>query len=920
MSLVPGARLGRYEVIAVIGAGGMGEVYRARDTRLDRDVAIKVLPAAFAQDDDRLSRFEREAKAVAALSHPNILAIHDTGTHDGQMFVVTELLEGETLRERLAPAAAATRESVSRGAAASGGGAARPTRNEGALPVRKATEIAVQIVRGLAAAHDKGILHRDLKPENVFLLRDGQVKILDFGLARSLDTGTGATETLAAVTDPGAVMGTVGYMAPEQARGQATDARTDLFALGALLYEMLSGQRAFKGDTTADTMFAIVKEDPPDLAGLRPDVPLALQRIVRHCLEKNPAERFQSAHDVAFALESSSDSGATTLNVPLLGGAARTMRGPRSRALAGVAIGVTVVLTIWLVVWRTGSSRHAAGDVAAMPIVIGTATQLTADDGLEIDPAISPDGKLLAYAAGKATQMRIFIRPVTGGRTIALSEDREPFEFQPRWSPDGNQILYLTRDGAFVASALGGTSRRIVPGAIGAAAWSPDGKQLLVARGRTASVAQVDGSGERAIGSSSDDLYACDWSPQGDWIACASGNPASVVPGPTFGNVAPSALVLAPTAGGRFTEATDRTALNGSPVWSPDGRQLYFVSNRQGPRDIYVMDIAEDGRVRGEPRRVSTGLGAQSIAFSATAQRLVYVAYAARANIWSLPIPLSSAVESSGARALTSGNQIVESMHVSRDGQWLLYDSTLHLNADAFRLPLAGGEAQRLTTDPADDFAPDLSPDGREVAYHSWRSGSRDIFIRTVDGGPLQQVTATAGQESYPMWSPDGRALAFVDQFSEAGMSRGLFVIRRDASGNWGPLVALRKGVRPIGSWLPDGHSLAYARAGALEIIAADSGSARVAYAPAPGSPDPAVESVAVSEDGRTVYFKSHDTQGRASIWAVSVAGGRPRPLVRFSDLSRVSIRPDFAAGAGRLFFTLEDRQADIWMADITRR
>jgi Tol biopolymer transport system component len=869
----------------------MGEVYRARDTRLDRDVAIKVLPDAFARDADRLSRFEREAKAVAALSHPNILAIHDTGSHGGQVFVVTELLEGETLRERV---------------------------QQGPMPVRKATEIATQIARGLAAAHDKGIIHRDLKPENIFLLNDGQVKILDFGLARSIDSG--ATETLPAATDPGAVMGTVGYMAPEQVRGQVIDARADLFAFGTVLYEMLSGRRAFKGDTAADTSIAIVKEDPPELAGVRADVPLALQRIVRHCLEKNPAERFQSARDVAFALESSSDSGPSTLSAPHYGGAVGTVRATRPGVLAAIAIGAAIVLALGFVAWRAGASRPAASDTAAKPIVIGTATQLTADDGLEIDPAISPDGKLLAYAAGTATKMRIFIRPVTGGRTISLSEDREAFEFRPRWSPDGNQILYLTRAGAFVASALGGTSRQVIQGTLGSAAWSADGKQVLVARGRTLSVAQLDGSGERVLGSASDVLHSCDWSPRGDWIACVSGNANSVVPGPTFGNTAPSTLMLIPAAGGRFTDITEGGALNQSPVWSPDGRQLYFVSNRQGPRDIYVMDLAADGRVQGEPHRVSTGLGAQTIAFSATAERLVYVAYSARSNVWSLPIPSSGTAEPSSAVAVTTGNQIVESMRVSRDRQWLMYDSTLHLNADIFRLPLAGGAAERLTTDPADDFAPDLSPDGREVAYHSFRSGSRDIFVKPLDGGPLQQVTASPSQESYPLWSPDGRALAFVDQFAENGALRGLFVVRRDPSGHWGAPLLVRKGVSPRASWLPDGRSFAGTEAGALEVISVETGAARVVYAPAPGSNDPSVENVVIAEDGRTAYFKSHDADGRASFWAVSLTGGRPRLLVRFNDASRASIRADFASGAGRLFFTLEDRQADIWMADVTRR
>jgi Tol biopolymer transport system component len=887
MSLTSGTRLGPYEIANLIGAGGMGEIYRAHDTRLGRDVAIKVLPEAFAQDADRLARFEREAKSIAALSHQNIIAIHDTGTHDGQVFVVTELLEGETLRTRI---------------------------QQGPLPLRKATDIAMQIARGLAAAHDKGIVHRDLKPENVFVRNDGQVKILDFGLARSTVVSSDATETVAAVTDPGTVMGTVGYMAPEQMRGQPVDARTDLFALGTVLYEMLSGQRAFKGDTAADTMIAIVKEDPPEITALRPDIPPALQRIVRHCLEKNPVERFQSARDVAFALESATDSGATSIHEALSGVTAGTAPAPRSRLPLGIIIGAAVVIVIGLA-WRAGVFQSSRSSDEAPPIVIGTSSQLTTDDGLEIDPAISPDGKMLAYAAGKAHQMRIFIRPVGGGRTIPLSDDRDAFEYQPRWSPDSTQILYLTPAGAFVASAIGGTSRKVAGGMLSAAAWSPSGKQFVVARDAALAIVELDGSGERALGTASDGLHSCDWSPQGRWIACVSGNRLSVVPGSTFGNIAPSAVVLAPAAGGAFIEVTKLDGLNQSPVWSPEGRQLYFISNRPGTRDIYVVDIADNGQPQSDPRRVSTGLGAQSIGFSA--ERLVYVAYTARANLWSLPIPASGSTDTSSARALTNGNQVIESLRVSKDGQWLLYDSTLHLNADIFRLPMAGGPAERLTTDPSHDFAPDLSPDGREVAYHSFRSGSRDIFISPTAGGPPQQVTATAAQESYPIWSPDGQSLAFLDQTVGTDAS---FVTRRTPSGQWEAPVRVAAGSRGRSAWTADGKALVYSRGGAIEMVDIDNQSTRIVYQPRAGSNDPAAESVVVAEDGLTLYFKSHDAGGRASFWAVPTSGGQPRKLVRFEDPSRASIRPDFAAGAGKFFFTLEDRQADIWMADISRR
>src|SRR3989449_9431593 len=286
MTLTPNTRLGPYEIRAQIGEGGMGEVYRARDTKLGRDVAIKVLPAAFSADAERLRRFEQEAQAAGALNHPNILVIFHIGTHGGAPYIVSELLEGETLRDRMAGAA---------------------------LPQRKALDYALQIARGLAAAHEKGIVHRDLKPDNVFITSNGRVKILDFGLAKLTGPPDGAesqTEvpTRKVNTDPGTVMGTVGYMSPEQLKGQRVDHRSDIFSFGAVLYEMLSGKRAFRGDSMAETMSAILREDPPDLSETNKTVSPALERVVRHCLEKNPAERFHSARDLAFAIESLSGS------------------------------------------------------------------------------------------------------------------------------------------------------------------------------------------------------------------------------------------------------------------------------------------------------------------------------------------------------------------------------------------------------------------------------------------------------------------------------------------------------------------------------------------------------------------------------------------------------------------------------------
>src|SRR5713101_8328137 len=294
MTLSAGTRLGPYEILAAIGAGGMGEVYRARDERLKRDVAIKVLPASFSTDPDRLRRFEQEAQAAGALNHPNILAVYDTGAYEGSPYIVSELLEGETLRSRLA------------------GGAFTP---------RRAIGHGLQIAQGLAAAHEKNIVHRDLKPENIFVTSDGRVKILDFGLAKLTqpDPGVGAETNLptaTAGTEPGVVLGTLGYMSPEQVRGKPTDARSDIFSFGAILYEMLLGHRAFRGDTAADTISAILTKEPPDLSETNRKVPESLDRIVRHCLEKNPEARFHSASDIAFDLEAISGSSGAGIAAP----------------------------------------------------------------------------------------------------------------------------------------------------------------------------------------------------------------------------------------------------------------------------------------------------------------------------------------------------------------------------------------------------------------------------------------------------------------------------------------------------------------------------------------------------------------------------------------------------------------------------
>jgi len=370
MPLATGTRLGPYEILAPIGAGGMGEVYRARDPKLNRDVAIKILPQALAADPAALARFEREAQAVAALSHPNILAIHDFGVEGGTPYAVMELLEGQTLRDQM------------------GGAAVAP---------RKAVEYALQIAAGLAAAHARGITHRDLKPENVFVTRDGHVKILDFGLAKQRVAGA-ADATVAATrnleTGQGTVLGTVGYMAPEQLRGQPVDPRADIFAFGAVLYEMLTGRRAFHGATPADTISAILKEDPPELTStVAAVVPQALDRIVRRCLEKNPDERFQSARDIAFALQAlsgtSSGSASTHAGAPPTRSRMRRLTGPLIGVLAGALLALVAV----------GFVQSRQADRASAPPPLPSFRKLTFGRGAIDGARFVPGSHDIAYSA-----------------------------------------------------------------------------------------------------------------------------------------------------------------------------------------------------------------------------------------------------------------------------------------------------------------------------------------------------------------------------------------------------------------------------------------------------------------------------------------------------------------------------------------
>jgi eukaryotic-like serine/threonine-protein kinase len=455
MPLTSGTKIGPYEIQAPLGAGGMGEVYRARDSRLDRIVALKILPSSFASDPERLRRFEQEARSVAALNHPNILSVHDIGTHEGTPYIVCELLEGETLRQRLQGAV---------------------------LSSRKAIEYAIEIAHGLAAAHEKGIIHRDLKPENIFLTKDGRVKILDFGLAKLAKPAgeNNAAQTLtavdAALTEAGQVMGTAGYMSPEQVRGLQVDHRSDIFSFGSIFFEMLSGKRAFSRDTAAETMTAILKEDPPELTQLNRNISAPLERIARHCLEKNPEQRFQSARDLAFDLDALSQYSGSSAGVVAKPTAAQRLR--RYQTPIVFAVLALALASGYLI----GHNSKRSSDV--------TYHQLTFRKGTVLSARFAPDHQTVIYSASwggsepelfSTRQDTIESRPV-GLRQVDLFGISSQGELAVSLKP---QILpgFFGTQGTLGRTPLtGGTAPRELLENVEWSDWSPDGSSLLVVR------------------------------------------------------------------------------------------------------------------------------------------------------------------------------------------------------------------------------------------------------------------------------------------------------------------------------------------------------------------------------------------------------------------------------------------------------
>jgi len=872
MPLESGARLGQYEIAAKLGEGAMGEVYRARDTRLGRDVAIKILPAEFAQNADRRRRFEQEWRSAAALAHANIVALYDAGDDQGVSYIVSELVEGELLRELI---------------------------RRGPVPLRKTIDLAAQIADGLSAAHAAGVVHRDLKPENIMVTRDGRAKILDFGLARYQPPASTAPAATMTVTQPGLVMGTVGYMSPEQVTGSPAGPQSDIFSLGIILFEMLTGKLAFERTTSVETMSAILRDEPPDLPA---SVPPAIAQIVARCLEKEPSRRFQSTADLAFALRGAAAPSSASGASPRLA-APQRRRFVLPAAVAVLALALAAALFALIVMPR-------GVDLEAYRY-----TPLATESPHQDAPVWSPDGKSIAYSRdiiGAANEIMVRNLDSLVPVLVARADARSLF-----WSADGTRLNYVTETGIWSMSRAGGQATLILKGNYGDAAPSPDGKALVLWL-----ISSEEHKKEPKI-----------------WVSSPPGAPPRKYEPVVFEEE------------GSFNPVHLR--------FEPDGRRILLAKPTAIGPELWILPFPDGRGASGKPRRVFTSLQASAewppeFSWMPDSKHLVMSFPGPthpQPQLW------MAHVEDEDLDPLTADEGIKVRPAVSPDGKKIAYASML-LNFDIVGIPVAGGAVQPVIATSRDEMFPAWSPTAPLLAYVTNRSGPQEIWLRNAQDGsdrPLVTQRDFPGDETLALWtlavSPDGTRVAYARNSSQhlgriwiSPLTGGtpIAVTRSDnfefspawsPDGNWlsfsssaGGLMKVRVGgteppvmvhddnCRGTAQWSPDGQWIACTVEDGILLISPDGKQTRKV--------GKRKAWVAWASDGRQLYALSHGEGAKWRLDSIDAASGSERTI---SDLGSQY----FFAGANGESFSLSlssdhtslaasvlNYESDIWMLE----
>jgi serine/threonine protein kinase/Tol biopolymer transport system component len=894
--LKSGQTIASYEVISFLSRGGMGEVYLAEDKRLGRKVALKLLPASFTTDADRLRRFEQEARAASALNHPNIITIYEIREAAGSHVIATEFVEGETLRHRLSRAP---------------------------LTLSETLNVAMQVADALSAAHKAGIIHRDIKPENIMLRPDGYVKVLDFGLAKLSEQATPAVAaeapTIQVRTGSGIVIGTAGYMSPEQARGLGVDHRSDIFSLGAVMYEMLARRKPFEGDTPSDTLAAILKTEPPPLSRIAQGVPAELVRIVNKSLRKDREERYQVVKDLWLDLKAlkqelefqdkldrsvASEDDGTAMMAPVQ--PTEALSGPRHTAAGSAISNISESISIEI-------KRHKVGAALVLLMVLLTAgaggfgiyrwlnraepvahfwdvklTRLT-NSGNAIDATISPDGKYVVYVLSDRSRQSLYIRQVSTANDKEIVPPAPVGFFGITFSPDGQDLYYVIKSNLdsgtlYRVPVLGGVPNKIMQRIDGPVSFSPDGKQFVLVRGNYPNpgesalvIANIDGSGERNLAVKNSPqrftpifFTGPSWSPDGKIIAAT----VSTVGGRTK-------VIGFSIADGSEKELTSESwQFAGRVEWLGDMSGVVLVAGDSPASSMLWIVNYPDGRTR----RVTNDLNAyRSIALTDDGKKLVSVQSLGLVNLWVVPDgDVSKATRSSTGNVSSFFSLTGSNVSWTPDGR-IVYVSNEGGSAGIWITDREGSNRRQLTSNNGTNVSPAVSADGRYVVFGLWEDGKKSLWRINLDGSNPVKLTPGLA-DAFPSISPDSRWVVYT---TYEGAKPTLWKVSIDG----GTPVQITDHVAIVASISPDGKYIAYLYPESSDPFAPGN---RVAIMPFDGGPNINTFEVPASgivttviqwaPDGKSVLY-SVNANNVSNIWSQSIEGGPPKQVTDFKEL-----------------------------------
>ncbi|HET6979334.1 MAG TPA: protein kinase [Pyrinomonadaceae bacterium] len=862
-----GRELANYKIEKLIGAGGMGEVYLARDSKLDRLVALKILPWHFVADTERSARFQREARALSALNHPNLVTIYEVGEAGGIHFIAIEYVEGQTL--------SSSREK---------------------LGLRESLALVAQVAEGLAAAHQAGLVHRDIKPENVMVRPDGYAKVLDFGLVKLSEVAAGDDGVS---TQVGVAMGTLAYMSPEQASGEPVDHRTDIWSLGVLLYELVTSHKPFKAETRQATINAILSGEPKAATAIDATLPPDIDLILQKALEKDRELRYQTASDFRAdirRLMRMIDSAATISNPKAVTGSLPQIA--RRSWFWPIAIAAVIVITAIPLIWYLTKTKTTAPDWSR-----ASHLQLTNQAGTEFFPTLAPDGEDFVFSSEPEGNFDLFLQRVGGKNARPLTPNTPSDEYEASYSPDGKRIaFYSNREpaGVYLMEATGENVRPLVA-RCHHPAWSPNGKEIVCSRvghslpstrninPSSLVIADVESGAQRTL--CENDAMQPSWSPNGSRIAFWF-NP------PSAGR---SDIATIARTGGEIEIVTRDASTNWNPVWSPDGKFLYFASDRTGNMSFWRVPINEaNGKVLGEPEAVSTpATFNRHLNFSRNGKRLIYVQTDRRANIQAVNFDRERGRTVGEPYSITRGDNRIVRPELSPDGSRFVMRLLRGTQEDIVVVDRDGTNWRDLTTDKFFDRYPRWSPDGKRIAFTSDRSGRYEIWTIDADGTNLRQLTFDSpGDTTLPLWSPDGTRLLI--QRSRVNV---ILDLSKDWSSQTLPQLPKPDKTFVAWDWSRDGKTLIgtftdgqigyysfetnrYEKAGdvcgypmwipdSTGYICLTGGKAHVGDVAKKGLReilalrDAQIQGIAVSRDGQFIYFSAYSTE--SDIWLLDL-------------------------------------------------